>query len=210
MNLKRFKKRSKYNVEKNNKVINYSHLNKNYCIPNQTVLAGDSITEICNMELYSDYEKRNSIIVYNRGISGDTSDRFLERLQDNVLILNPKNIVYLIGTNDLSIGADAQYVADNINSILKLSREKCPNAKIILLTVFPVGKKCNRKNKNISKLNALLPALEEKYGITLLDLTNELSDSSGYFNEKYTYDGLHPNVFGYEIITKRIIQLLEK
>lgn len=214
MNLKRFRKRTAYNAEKQNKATNFAHLNKHYCKKNQTVIAGDSITEICNMELYREYEKRNALEVYNRGISGDTSDRLLERLQSNVLCLMPKNVVYLIGTNDISVGADENYVFSNIEEIICKTRDFCPDTKIILLKVFPVGGKNSRyikkKNAVIGKLNDKLDIFEKRYGITVLDLTEKLSDGNGMFNNKYTYDGLHPNVFGYEVETTEIIKLLEK
>ena len=214
MNLKRFRKRTAYNAEKQNKATNFAHLNKHYCDKGQIVIAGDSITEICNMELYRAYEKRNSLDVYNRGISGDTSDRLLERLQSNVLCLMPKCIVYLIGTNDISIGADEEYVFSNIEEIIIKTSDFCPDTDIILLKVFPVDGRNNRfikkKNSDIKRLNDKLDIFEKRYGITVLDLTDKLSDNNGMFNGKYTYDGLHPNVYGYEIETTEIIKLLEK
>ncbi len=213
MNLKRFRKRTEYNAEKQNKETNFAHLNKHYCQKNQTVIAGDSITEICNMELYSEYESRNSIAVYNRGISGDTSDRLLERLQSNVLCLMPKNVVYLIGTNDISVGADENYIFNNIEEIICKTRDFCPDTKIILLKVFPVDSKNKRfakkKNAVIKRLNDKLDLFEKRYGVTVLDLTEKLSDSNGMLDSKYTYDGLHPNVFGFEIETAEIIKHLE-
>jgi lysophospholipase L1-like esterase len=39
--------------------------------------------------------------VANRGISGDTTRGVLIRMQGDVLALNPKGVVILIGTNDL-------------------------------------------------------------------------------------------------------------
>lgn len=213
MNIKRFRKRTEYNAEKQNKAANFAHLNKHYCKKNQTVIAGDSITEICNMELYREYEKRNSIEVYNRGISGDTSDRLLERLQSNVLCLMPKNVVYLIGTNDISIGADENYIFNNIEEMICKTRDFCPDAKIILLKVFPVDNQnklyAKKKNAVIGRLNDKLDLLEKRYAITVLDLTDKLSDDKGLLYSKYTYDGLHPNVFGFELETSEIIRLLE-
>ncbi len=214
MNLSKFKKRSTYNSEKQNKAANFAHLNKHYCEKGQTVIAGDSITELCNMELFAQYEKRNSVKVYNRGISGDTSDRLLERLQSNVLCLMPKNIVYLIGTNDISIGADENYVFSNIEEIIMKTRDFCPDSKIILLKIFPVDGKnkmfIKKKNATIKRLNDKLDILEKRYGITVLDLTDKLSDDLGHFNSKFTYDGLHPNVFGFEIEVAEIIKRFEK
>ena len=84
------------------KKCNYTMLNKKYALKNQTVLLGDSITDFFNYyELFYDFCKSSGQAVYNRGISGDTTDRLLERLYDNVLSIEPKNIVLLIGTNDI-------------------------------------------------------------------------------------------------------------
>lgn len=109
MNYKKFRKASEYTAEKHNKMDNFIYLNEKYCQKNQTVLAGDSITELYNhTELFEKYTKLTGISVYNRGISGDTSDRLLERFETNILNIEPKNIVMLIGTNDLGLGADTE------------------------------------------------------------------------------------------------------
>ncbi len=90
MNLNKIRKRTVYYAEKINKADNFEFLNKNYCKKGQTVLVGDSITELFNhTELFAEYTAETGISVYNRGISGDTSDRLLERLERNVLNIKP-------------------------------------------------------------------------------------------------------------------------
>ena len=87
-----YSKITKYNREQLTKRENYKILNEEYALQNQTMLLGDSITDFFNyFELFYDYSKQNNTLVYNRGISGDTTDRLLERLNDNVLNINPKN-----------------------------------------------------------------------------------------------------------------------
>lgn len=205
LQMKRYIKKSKYNNDKENKKSNFTFLNKNYCKKNQTVIAGDSITELFNMELFDEYIKNTNTLVYNRGIGGDTSNHFFERFDENVLYLEPENLVILIGTNDLSLIDDVDYVADNIDKILDLTRKKCPDVNIILQAVYPVDYKNAKKNEKIKKLNSRLPSLANKYNTVFVDLTSKLSDENGGFNSKYTYDGLHPNALGYEIIAKEII-----
>ncbi|HBN38852.1 MAG TPA: sialate O-acetylesterase [Ruminococcaceae bacterium] len=208
------KKSTEYNAEKRNKMINYEHLNKHYCQMGQTVLAGDSITEIFNhTELYADYTAKSGLTVYNRGISGDTSDRLLERFESNVLNLKPSNIVLLIGTNDYGYGLPMQETVDNIEKILIMVAEKCSSANVILQAVYPVNGKLSKynkkKNAKISVLNTKIKAVAERYCVTFLDLTKELADQDGDFRAEYTYDGLHPNVFGFEKVAERVIPLLE-
>lgn len=208
------KNKTDYNAEKNNKMVNYEHLNKNYCKKGQTVLAGDSITEIFNhTELYANYIKKSGKAVYNRGISGDTSDKLLERFEKNVLNIEPSNIVLLIGTNDFAYGMSIDDIAGNIDAILKMIAEKCSDANVILQAVYPINDKIRkqgkRTNKGILQLNKRIEQLADKHNVTYVDLTSDLSDENGRLKEKYTYDGLHPTVFSFEIVAKKIIPLLK-
>lgn len=203
--------KTEYNAEKKNKVINYEYLNTHYCKTGQTVLAGDSITEILNhTELYADYSEKSGKLVYNRGISGDTSDRLLERFERNVLNLKPSNIVLLIGTNDFNSGLTMDDTAGNIDKILSRIPKEC---NVILQAVYPINAKMRRqdssKNRKIKILNDKLKPIAEKHDAVYLDLTDELSDENGNLKEKYTYDGLHPTVFGFEAAVKRIVPLLK-
>lgn len=208
------KKSTEYNAEKRNKMINYEHLNKHYCKMGQTVLAGDSITEIFNhTELYADYTAKSGLAVYNRGISGDTSDRLLERFESNVLNIQPSNIVLLIGTNDYGYSLPMQETVDNIEKILIMIAEKCSSANVILQAVYPVNGKLSKynkkKNAKIPELNVKIKTIAEKHRVTFLDLTDELSDDDGDLKTDYTYDGLHLNVFGFEKVVEKVIPLLK-
>lgn len=203
-----------YNAEKRNKMINYEHLNTHYCKHGQTVLAGDSITEILNhTELYADYINETGKAVYNRGISGDTSDRLLERFERNVLNISPSDIVLLIGTNDFAYGLSIDDTLRNVEEILKLIFEKNINTNVILQSVYPINDKINkqgrRTNKAIATLNSGLEVLAKKYNVTYVDLTDDLIDDEGRLKKEYTYDGLHPTVFGFEAVAERIIPLLK-
>ncbi len=210
MNLKRYEKRTQNDREKINKISNYAHLNKNYCLKGQTVLAGDSITELFNdYELFAGYRERTGLEVYNRGISGDFSNRLIERLESNVLCLKPKNIVYLIGINDMARGATNEYTRDNIGRIIDLTKESCPECNVFVQSVYPVVDYRKRKNESVIRLNALIKELCSEKGVDYIDLYGKLTDSEGKFSSEYTYDGLHPNVKGYEVVVKEILKFLE-
>lgn len=210
-----FKKTTtEYNAEKRNKMINFTHLNSHYCKMGQTVLVGDSITELFNhTELFAEYEKQSGRTVYNRGISGDTSDRLLERFETNVLSIQPSNVILLIGTNDFGSGVPMNETVSNIDKMLSLIEEKCSGANVILQAVYPVNaqmrKYDKKKNAKIPELNTRLKALADKHSVAFLDLTDELSDSNGNLKAEYTYDGLHPNVFGFEVVAEKVIPLLK-
>jgi len=214
MSLFNRKRSTAYNAEKRNKMINYEHLNTHYCKHGQTVLAGDSITEILNhTELYADYINETGKAVYNRGISGDTSDRLLERFESNVLNINPSDIVLLIGTNDFAYGLPVEETLRNIENILKLIFEKNRDTNVILQSVYPINDKINkqgrRTNKAIAALNSKLEVLANQYNVTYVDLTGDLIDDEGRLKKEFTYDGLHPTVFGFEVVVEKIIPLLK-
>ena len=62
-----------------------------------------------------------------------------------------------------------------------------------------------RTNEAIKKLNEKIKIYCEENNITYINMYDELTDEEGNFDEKYTYDGLHPNTLGYAKITRVII-----
>ncbi len=209
MNLKRFEKRSKYNCEKKNKADNYAHLNNNYCKKGQVVLAGDSITDMYNYyELFNEYREKSGKAVYNRGISGDTSNKLIERLESNVLCLEPEKVVYLIGTNDHAMGASDEYIASNIKTIIGMTKKACPECKIAVQSIYPVIDHKQRKNKDLKPINELIKKVCRDTDTVYIDLFDALCDENGSFRKDFTYDGLHPNVHGYEVVTKALLEFI--
>ena len=128
---KNFQKKTAYDHVKQTKKENFSFLNEKYAQQGQTVLFGDSITEIFNSyELFYAFSQTTGQAVYNRGISGDTSDRLLERLECNALNISPKNLVILIGTNDIGIGVPTEDTLKNIKEILQRTQTLCSNTAV--------------------------------------------------------------------------------
>lgn len=214
-----FEIKSKYNAQKKTKASNFKLLNETMTLQGQTVLAGDSITEIFNdYELFYEWSKKNDCAVYNRGISGDTSNRLSERFYDNVLNISPRNIVLLIGTNDIGMGRKIEDIAKEIKGILEQIRSKSAETNVILEAVYPVNKNLSaesrqmvgrRTNSTIRELNALLKPLADSFDCVWLDLTEALSDEKGNLHKAYCYDGLHLNVNGFRIVAEHIIPLLK-
>lgn len=211
------KRRTKYSIAKTTKMNNFTYLCETVCEKGQVVLLGDSITEIFNItDLFSDFSKKTGLSVYNRGISGDTSDRLLERIKDNVTSICPSVVVLLIGTNDLGVGCKPDFIVRNIIKTIETLKSDCPEVKIIVQSVYPVNKSINkrmvsrRKNSDIAEINRQLESVCKKENVVFLDLTEELSDSDGCFKKEYTHDGLHPNATGFHVVTKKLIPEIEK
>ncbi len=210
-----YSKITEYSKEMATKKSNYSFLNKKYALENQTVLLGDSITDFFNWyELFYDFSKSSGQAVYNRGISGDTTDRLLERFQENVLNIKPKNIVLLIGTNDIGRGLPLSMTLENVEQIIKSAKEYCKDVNFIFEAVYPINENMRdmfekRSNKKINEMNKEYIKLCEKYNCIWLDFTDKLKDKNGNLKQEYTYDGLHINALAYEIVAENVIPLLK-
>lgn len=107
------------------------HKTKNYeeisvtSMKETTVFFGDSITELCPVEdLYSIYTKQTGIPVINRGISAETTSTMLTRIDKTVLVMEPKNLVMLMGINDISQKVDNQQIVNNIHKMITLTKQK--------------------------------------------------------------------------------------
>lgn len=187
----------------------------------QTVFAGDSITEYYQLvDAYGDYMQQTGILVYNRGISAECTDHLLARFDDTVLNIEPRNMVLLIGVNDLGQGVPEDTIYNNIKTMIEKTQAQCPQTNIILQALYPIDENrpefydrfmvgSVRTNALIQSLNARLKTLAGEKGIQYLDLTDQLADENGVFRAEYTMDGLHPNAAGYAVITEAIKPLLK-
>lgn len=212
----KYSKITEYNREMATKKSNFTLLNSEYTLENQTVLLGDSITDFFNWyELFYDFSKATGQAVYNRGISGDTTDRLLERLHNNVLNIKPKNIVILIGTNDIGKGIPLEISVHNVDLILKEIKKTCPDTNVIFQAVYPINRPMRfrnekRSNEKIDLMNKEFIKLSEKYNCRWLDITAQLRGNDENLSKDFTYDGLHLNVHAYKIVAENIIPLLIK
>src|SRR2546428_7879655 len=92
------------------------------------VFAGDSLTGNWG-ELEKAFPKLN---VANRGIGGDVSRGLLFRFQEDVLDLNPKAVVILIGSNYLSARQAPADTISNIADILEIAVKQNAALPIVL------------------------------------------------------------------------------
>lgn len=134
----------------------------------------------------------------NRGVSGDTSRGVLIRLKEDVISLNPRGVVLLIGTNDLDENAEPQVIAGNVKLIIAGLREHNPSMPVILCEVFPSSASKNRSEEKVRKLNALcIEAVADQPQVTVLDTWSLYKNVHGDAKEDEMPDLLHPNVIGY-------------
>jgi lysophospholipase L1-like esterase len=142
------------------------------------------------------------------GWGADRVENILWRLHHGELDgVNPKAIVLLAGTNNVGnalpqegIDAAASNVADGIAAVLRVLREKAPDAVVILMGIFPRNDSM-AVMPEIDAINRKLAKMADGVRIRYLNINDKLADSTGKLYEGMMNpdDKLHPAVNGYQV-----------
>ena len=165
------------------------------------IFLGDSITHFWDgrSQFKKYYGDRK---VLNIGFSGDRTEHVLWRLDEGCTDgLSPKMIMMMIGTNNIGHGTSTPAQAvDGIRAILDRLKKKHPDAKILLLAVFPRDEKPDGHLRlKANEINAALPALADGENVVFLDLSEKFLQADGVMSREIMPDFLHPGDAGYEI-----------
>ncbi len=166
------------------------------------VFVGDSLTD------YGEWaETLNNSKIRNRGISGDTTEGVLYRINE-IIENNPRKIFIMIGTNDLRhTNKSRDLIVNNYRKILEVFQTRTPNTKVYVLSLLPVNNVIyNNKwdNQEIIDTNYKLQQLAQNFSYQYLDLHSYFADRDNQLKTQYTYDGLHVNGRGYLLWSKAI------
>ena len=116
------------------------------------------------------------------------------RLKEDVLSLNPKGVVILIGTNDLEEKATPEVIAGNLKLIIAALKKHNAKIPIILCNTFPSSATKRRPADQIKKINQLyFAAVKGDSQITVLDTWLLFADANGDAKKPEFPDLLHPN-----------------
>jgi len=181
---------------------------------NGILFIGDSITEAFPIHeiLRSEQQK------YNRGVGGDKTIDILNMLEVVVYSLIPAKIFLLIGTNDLGLGSKPQEIIEQIKEICSNIERNLSDTKLYVQSIYPVNQMLDdklssqtvglRNNRDIQTINAAIREFVSNNHATYIDLYPKLVDNEGLLQADYTYDGLHLNIKGYEIVRDEIQKYL--
>jgi lysophospholipase L1-like esterase len=157
----------------------------------------------------------------NLGINNDRTQHLLWRLQNGGLgALRPKAIVLMIGTNNTGFEADGKTprntppeIAGGVATLVGYLRTKLPNAKILLLAVFPRGEKDSASRAQVNEVNKLIAPLHDGKHVFFLNIGAKFLAPNGTLPRDIMPDLLHPNERGYKIwadaIRKPLAKLLQ-
>lgn len=151
----------------------------------------------------------------NRGISGQTTPQMLVRFRADVTNIGATAVVILAGTNDIAGNTGPttlEQIADNIKSMAEIARAN--GVKVILCSVLPAYDYPWRPGLNpnikIPQLNALIKKYAEENGVFYLDYFSALNNGQNGIDKKYSYDGVHLTLEGYEILEPLLEKAIKK
>ena len=161
---------------------------------NQIVFLGNSITEGGK-----DWNKKFGVVgISNRGISGDSTDGVIARLNE-IIHFSPKAIFLLIGINDIynELTPSTDYIANNILKIIKRINQESPKTKIFLQTILPVEKEIYKEK--IIAVNKMIKTFVSQSKFEIIDLYSIFVNEDGRMKKELSYDGVHLNEKGYTV-----------
>lgn len=146
------------------------------------------------------FEKHfGSMKVANFGIAGDTTQGVLWRLQNGEGEgYKPKAIMLMIGTNNTGRNSPAEIAMGVANVVFEL-RKDFPDAKILLLAVFPRSSGGQTITTKIDGINKLISTLHDNQHVFYMDIGSKFLAPDGSIPRDIMSDGLHPTSKGYEI-----------
>lgn len=163
----------------------------------------------------------SDLLIYNLGVSSDTSQSVLERLEFEIKQRSKRNeelvLIFAIGINDShyihsknSFTYAHKEFQSNIQNIISLAKNY--SSKIIFLGLTPVddskvdpspwNKDESYKNEYVQKFNDIIKSVCKKNNIYFIEIFNKLIKKD-YKN--LLIEGLHPNTNGH----KKIFQIVK-
>ena len=144
--------------------------------------------------------------VANFGIAGDTTQGVLYRLKAGEgKGFSPKAVMLMIGTNNTGRNSAAE-IAEGIGAVVLELQKDFPDAKILLLGVFPRGRNAaDPARATISQINTIISKLHDGTRVQYLDIGAKFLDAAGTIPVEVMSDALHPSTKGYEIWADAVI-----
>jgi lysophospholipase L1-like esterase len=199
----------------------------------QILVFGDSITYgardkaggwVQRLRTFIEEKYPEEHLIYNLGVSADTSDSLIERLEDETKRREGSEIIFIfqIGANDSAFlstkkdfWASKEKFRNNIKDIIKKSKKI--SQKIFFVENIPVDenkthpvpwdKRVTYKNENIKKYNEIIKEVCNKEVVSFIGVFDKFFKSD---YKKLLQDGVHPNSEGHEKIFEIVKEFLIK
>lgn len=160
-------------------------------------------------------EKKTGIQMKNCGISGDTTDGMLTRIQKQVFDANPDGVILMGGYNDIFFNRSWDRAAQNIKAMVDQSRDR--NLRVFVAIpppiLLPVAFKEGGDAVDFEKSSLMI----EAYCHWLRDFTAaaqipelDFRATIDWTDKNLYLDGIHQSPAGHQKMADRVIKFLEK
>jgi lysophospholipase L1-like esterase len=166
------------------------------------LLHGDSITDWwlqeANKPVFDKYF--GNIRTANFAVAGDTTQGVLWGLRNGEgQGFQPKAVMLMIGTNNTG-ASTAPEIAEGIGAVVMELRRDFPDAKILLLAIFPRSVPADPVRDKIAEVNGIVAKLDDQKHVFYMDIGRKFLDDKGVFlPDSFRADNLHPQAKGYDI-----------
>jgi lysophospholipase L1-like esterase len=167
------------------------------------LLHGDSITDWWkqgeeNKAMFDKYF--GGMKTANFAVAGDTTQGLLWGLKNGEgQGFSPKAIMLMIGTNNMGSNTGPE-IAEGVGAVVMELRKDFPNAKILLLAIFPRGVPGDPVRDKIAETNKIIQKLDDQQHVFYMDIGPKFLDEKGVFlPDAFRNDNLHPQAKGYDI-----------
>lgn len=150
-----------------------------------------------------------------RGISGQTTPQMVLRMMADVIALKPRMVHILGGTNDIAGNTgpiSTEQTIDNIAAMMLLARAH--RVKVLVGSVPPAANFPWRPGletaRRIAEVNHALRGLARRLDARFVDYTVALGDGKGGMRPELTYDGVHPDTAGYQVMEQQLAPWLPR
>jgi lysophospholipase L1-like esterase len=166
------------------------------------LLHGDSITDWwlqeANKPVFDKYF--GAMRTANFAVAGDTTQGVLWGLRNGEgQGFQPKAVMLMIGTNNTGANS-APEIAEGVGAVVMEMRRDFPNAKILLLAIFPRSLPGDPVRDKIAEVNRIISKLDDQQHVFYMDIGSKFLDEKGVFlPDSFRPDNLHPLAKGYDI-----------
>ena len=144
--------------------------------------------------LGAQYPEKNWTFV-NRGVSGNTLRELHARWEKDTFAVKPDVLCIMIGVNDQNRGRTPEEYEEGYDSLLKLTRERLPNVRLVLME--PLWR--NSEGEMKEAYRQIVRKMAERYDAVFVPLQEDFDsvyDSAP--NPKYwVWDSVHPTTAGH-------------
>jgi len=179
------------------------------------LFVGDSITDWWQQDAArgggADVQQKHfgDVKVANFAVAGDTTQGVLWGLQNGEgQGHKPKAVMVMIGTNNTG-GNTGPEIAEGVGAVVYELRKDFPDAKIMLLAIFPRGSGPGDSNrKKNDEANAIIAKLHDGQHVFFMNINEKFMNPDGSLIG-FRGDNLHPNPEGYELWASAVAPTLK-